>query len=424
MAVRLFHPMAANFIQQVARSLHEAGQLDRYCTSIRAHPGSRGQRALCTAARWAGFDLERDLARRAITELPLELVESRPWGEAVRVAVARLLRGDGRAHDWVWERAEQAFDCAVARRLHPGLSGVYGYEFSSLATFTRARALGLPVAYDLTSLEPGFVQHLLEVEAARFPELNTPFLRWVAAREPDRLRRRRAEFQAASVVLANSQLTRDSYAAAGLDTSRVRVLHCGSPPCADRDVALSGGGPPQSPLALVWAGTFSVRKGAHYLLDAWRQHRLGRHARLQIFGSVALPDRVMHPLPEGVEIFGSVPRQELLARLGRADALLFPTLCDGFGLVVAEAWSRGVPVITTRRAGAADLLRAQENGLLIEAANPAAIAAGVEWCLAHRPELRAMREAALATAAGWQWSDYRRQHAAVLRAAGLFSPAP
>jgi hypothetical protein len=35
-----------------------------------------------------------------------------------------------------------------------------------------------------------------------------------------------------------------------------------------------------------------------------------------------------------------------------------------------------------------------------------------------------MREAALATAAGWQWSDYRRTLSAVLRQAGLYGPAP
>lgn len=421
MSVRLFHPMVANFIQQVARSLHEAGQLDRYVTSIRSNPASAGQRALCAAARLAGLDLERDLARRVITEIPFEKVESHPWGEALRVAVARFSRGDARAHDYVWERVEGAFDRMVARGLHPGLSGVYGFEYSSLATFTRAQALGIPIAYDLPSLEPGFVQRLLETEAAKFPELDTPFHRWVAEREPGRIARRRAEFSAAHIVLANSTLTRDSYTAAGLDTGKVRVLHLAAPPCVDRDLALQGGGRPEEPLALVWAGTFNVRKGAHYLMEAWRQGRLGRLARLRIFGSVVLPDHVMQPLPEGVELRGSVPRQELLAELHRADALLFPTLCDGFGMVVTEAWSRGVPVITTRMAGASDLLRPGENGLLLDAASPDAIVRTVEWCHGHRAELRAMREAALATAAGWQWSDYRRRHAAILREAGLFS---
>src|SRR5262249_26474359 len=98
----------------------------------------------------------------------------------------------------------------------------------------------------------------------------------------------------------------------------------------------------------------------------------------------------------------------LMAEYHAADALVFPTLCDGFGMVVSEAWSRGTPVITTDRAGASDLLRPGYNGLLIPAADAAAIGGAVERCLSHRRELRAMREAAQATAANWHWSDYRR----------------
>jgi hypothetical protein len=33
-----------------------------------------------------------------------------------------------------------------------------------------------------------------------------------------------------------------------------------------------------------------------------------------------------------------------------------------------------------------------------------------------------MREGALATAAKWQWSDYRKLHRSILQDAGLFSP--
>jgi glycosyltransferase involved in cell wall biosynthesis len=189
-----------------------------------------------------------------------------------------------------------------------------------------------------------------------------------------------------------------------------------------RDAAL--GEPPEASgrLSLIWAGTFSIRKGAHYLLDAWREGRLGRHARLRVFGSVGLPERVLQPLPEGIEFLGSVPRTELLEHYRQADALIFPTLCDGFGLVATEAWSRGVPVITTDRAGAADLLRPGTNGLIIKAGDAKAIVQVVEWCHAHRPALRAMREGALATAAKWQWSDYRKLHRSILQDAGLFSP--
>lgn len=421
MSVRIFHPMVAPFVQHAARALDEAGQLERYITSIRYDSDSLAQRALFSAGKLVGLDLEREFRRRTVSAVPLSKVVSRPWGELLRVAVARVDR-DGRALDYVWERAEQAFDHAVARSLHPSLTGVYAFEYSSLATITRARALGLPVAYDVPAPEPRFVQSLLDRETEKFPELVTPWHEWTAAREEMRIARRHAEFQRASLVIAASRFTRDSFAPAGLDTSKVRIVPYGAPPVVARELALSGG-TNNGPLELVWAGTFSVRKGAHYLLEAWHQHNLGRHARLRVYGSVALPDRIVKPVPDGIEFAGAVPHTELMAALHRADALIFPTLCDGFGMVVTEAWSRGVPVITTTAAGAADLLRAEHNGVLIPAADTEAIARSVEWCLNNRPQLRAMREPALATAAAWQWSDYRSQLAAVLRAGGLFGSA-
>lgn len=418
MSIRLFHPSVANFVQQVARSLEEAGQLERFVTTVRDDPSSWPQRLACLGGRLAGKDLAPQFRRRAITEIPVAKVETHPWRELLRLAAGAVDR-DGRLTDFVWDRTEKSFDRLVARGLTRGLGGVYGYEYGSLATFRRARELGVPAIYDVPAPDSRFVHDLLAGEMEKFPELRTAYHRHTAAREDTRLARRRAEWDAANLILVNSRFTRESYARAGLDCTKVRVATLGAPPPIARDLALAGP-PADAPLSLLWAGTFSIRKGAHILLDAWRRHALGRQARLRIFGSIGLPDRVMQPLPAGIEVRGSVPRDELLGHYRAADALLFPTLCDGFGLVATEAWSRGVPVITTERAGAADLLKPDRNGLLIRAGDSGAIAAAIDWCQTHRPELRAMREAALATAAAWQWSDYRRLHASFLSAAGYF----
>jgi len=422
MSVRIFHPSVAPFVQQVARSIHEAGQLERFMTTFRDRPDSWLQRGVCALGRLAGRDLAPQFRRRAITEIPIELVHSRPWGELLRVATANVDR-DGRLTDYVWERTEGAFDLHVARSLHPGLTGIYCFEYSSLATITRARALGLRVAYDAPAPEPTFVQSILDREMAQFPELITPWHRWTAEREDRRIARRHAEFRGAHVVLACSEFTRRSFAPAGLDDSKISIVPLGSPPPVPLDEAARGGSADDAPPTFLWAGTFGIRKGAHYVLEAWRRGGFGRHARLRVFGAIALPERVMQPLPEGIELGGSIPRNVLMEHYRTSDALLFPTLCDGFGMVATEAWSRGLPVITTDCAGAADLMRGRANGRIIRAGSAEALMEAIDWCLTHRRELRAMRAEAHATAAGWQWPDYRRRLATVLAEARLFSPS-
>lgn len=422
MSVIISHPSVAPFVQQAARAIHEQGQLDRFVTTVRDDPGSLAQRLLCGAGRLAGRNLRAQLRRRAVTEVPMEKVESHPWGELLRLATGAVDRG-GRLTDFVWQRTENAFDRLVARRLHRGLTGVYGFEYSSRYTFERARGLGLAIAYDTPAPEPRFVRLVLEAEVDRFPELRTPYHRYTAKLEEERIAHRHAEWHCADIVIVASNYTKQSFARSGFDVAKAQVIPYGAPSAAERDQALRRDSAPGAPLTFIWAGTFSIRKGAHYLLEAWRAGNFGRRASLRVYGTVALPDRVMRPLPEGVELNGPVPRGELMAQFRECDALLFPTLCDGFGMVATEAWSCGLPVITTSCAGAADLLKPGQNGILIRAGDAGAIAESIEWCLSHRPQLREMRESALATAAGWQWSDYRRALAGALRGARLFGPA-
>lgn len=411
MKVLISHPSVAPFVQQAARAFDEVGWLDRFVTTLRHDPASRRQHFACGVARLVGFDLARQLARRRVTELPPEKVDSHPWGELLRLLVGRLDRS-GRLTDLVWSRTEPAFDRAVSRRLTAGHDLAYGFEYASLATFQRARALGVRTCYDMPAPEPRFVQSLLDAETARFPVLRTAYYRHTARREETRIARRRAEWDAADRVIAASTFTRDSFARAGLDIAKVRVVPYGAPPAVSEAEA-AGGGSSGGRLQLLWAGTFSIRKGAHYLLDAWRRHRLGRIAQLLVFGSVGLPDELLLPIPDGIAFGGSIPRAELMAHYQNSDALVFPTLCDGFGMVVTEAWSRGLPVLTTPAAGAADLLKENENGRLFPAGDAEALAAAITRAADERDALRAMREKSRATAARWQWSDYR----AALRAA-------
>jgi glycosyltransferase involved in cell wall biosynthesis len=422
LSVLIFHTSVGPPDQQAARSLWEANQLERFVTTVRDQPEGGLQRIVCGLGRLAGRDLSGRFRRRAVTEVPLEKVESHPLGELLRLAVGAVDR-DGRLTDFVWERAEIAFDRRVARGLHRGLTGVYGYEHCSRHTFERARALGIKVAYEMPAPERRFMKRIVDAEMTRFPELRTAYHRHTARREDRRIARRLAEWHSADLVIAASAFTKASFASAGLDVAKVRIVPLGAPPPAARDLALGLAAAPDGPLRLLWAGTFGIGKGAHYLLDAWRQGDFGRHARLKVYGTIALPDRVLRPLPDGVELGGTIPRSELLTQYAECDALLFPTLCDGWGMVMTEAWSRGLPVIATDRAGASDLLRNGGNGLLIRAGDAGALAEAIDWCLGHRAELRAMREAALATAQSWQWPDYRRRLAEVLREAHLFGPA-
>lgn len=398
--------MVAPHVQQAALAFYEAGQLARFVTSVCDDPTSLHQRFLTSVGKLIGLDLEREFQRRTIQSLPPAIVETHPWAELLRVAVARMDR-DRRLSDFIWEKTELGFDRMVARKLNQSLTGVYGYEHISLATFRRARELGIPIAYDVPAPETGLMRKIMEEETGRFPELKSAYLDHTAKREKRRIDRRRAEWACADTVIVSSRFCRDTYAHAGLDTGKVRIVPLGAPPPLDINAVTAGGSQPDTPLKVLWAGSFSLTKGAHYLLDAWRLGRFGSNVQLNVFGNVTLPPRLLEGLPEGIQFSKPIPRPQLMERYQQSDVLAFPTLCDSFGMVATEAWSQGLPVITTESAGAADFLQHGLNGLLIKSRDASAIADAINWCLTHRAELRTMRIAARETAARWQWADYR-----------------
>jgi len=151
----------------------------------------------------------------------------------------------------------------------------------------------------------------------------------------------------------------------------------------------------------------SVRKGAHYLLAAWKDLAPGKHAELHFCGANLLPRTLLANLPENVFLHGSLPQDEVF-RMYRSSAILaFPSLCDGFGLVVPEALSQGLPVLTTANAGAAMMIDEGSNGFVVPAADAQSLRARLEWCLRNAAALHAMRPAALATAAAYSWERFR-----------------
>jgi len=203
------------------------------------------------------------------------------------------------------------------------------------------------------------------------------------------LERERQFFRAlgsSTVVVANSQLTaaalREHFS---LERERVAVLYPGFDSqrfslqvaaqlraAARRSLGVDDGVPL---VGLVTSGDFAKR-GLELFLDCAVRIATARpDARFLVVGSKRLPvEASAHPLVRS----GVVRHQPKSARpeplFAALDLFLYPARFEEFGMVLAEAQAMGVPVLTSRRVGAAECLPAAYTPWLLDRPEPADMA--------------------------------------------------
>lgn len=108
-----------------------------------------------------------------------------------------------------------------------------------------------------------------------------------------------------------------------------------------------------------------------------------------------------------VQFAGYVPLDDLVAFYNLADALIFPSLYEGFGLPVIEAMACGTPVVTTTCGSLREI--AEGAAIFVEPTETESIADGLRWILADG-DLRAdLRQRGLERARRFSWEQAARQ---------------
>lgn len=355
-SVLLSHPHAKADAQGVALSLQRAGLLGAFFTGLAAKRDSLLGWGLTQISQFAPQAQNRVMSGLGGSRLyslgPVEL--------AARAA--------GKVLAWTRSPPSTAYDClylahdaAVATLPWPSRTdGVYAYEDGALRTFQRAARKSIARLWDLPTPHYKYVESMLQRETARWPELASSF----AGREPGRRQRRKdAELQYATHVVVASQFTADSLRAAGC-RHPTQVVPYGFPVDSFQCKAQV----PSGRFVVLAVGNHSLRKGTHYLLEAWKRAEL-RDARLRFIGRLSLPPTFLNRYAGTYEHVPYLPKNRLTAEYHAADVLVFPSLADGFGLVIQEAMCCGTPVIATPCSGGPECLRADSGGWIIPEAN-------------------------------------------------------
>ncbi len=380
----LSHPTGNPNVRHALAALDAAGLLQSFYTTL-AWP------------RWLG-NLFGTLPARRSYPISYSKICPHPLGELMRL----LLPGKvGPSIDEVYRR----LDAALARDL-PSLArdgklkGVYCYEDGASQTFLAAKKLSLQTFYELPIGHHKAAQQLFRDEALLNPAW-APTLTGLRDSEK-KLVRKDVELAMADRIFVPSSFTAHTLAGLISPKQTLSVIPYGAPPPGPLERRHTSG-----KLKVLYVGALTQRKGLSYLFDAVVS--LHNHLTLTVIGRP--PVSHCGALEKAIAAHthkASLPHSEILEQMRRHDVLIFPSLFEGFGLVLTEALSCGLPVITTANTAAPDFITDGHEGFIVPIRSSVAITEKLTWMIKNRTALAAMQEAAYQRAQQLSWQVYEQ----------------
>jgi glycosyltransferase involved in cell wall biosynthesis len=219
----------------------------------------------------------------------------------------------------------------------------------------------------------------------------------------EKLARKDEELAGADAIFVASSFTRKTLLEANLGTRPVYITPYGSPVGGVLDRALQPA--IGQKLRVLFVGSLGQRKGLSYLIQAVESARSA--VELTLIGRPAgEPCAALRSAITRYRHIPSLPHDQILAEMQRHDVFVFPSLFEGFGLVLLEAMSQGLPVITTANTAGPDIITEGQEGFIVPIRSAAAIAERLVWLADHRLETREMGQRARQRAAECTWENY------------------
>lgn len=401
MKIIISHPTSNQNSRAVIKGLYDAELLYQFHTAVAVFEGDLWHQL-------SSLKPLKELSRRQFDDVLKIYTKTSPIMELARLLSARLGLKSLTRHETGWfsvDAVYQHLDRQVARSLKTaskqGLSAVYAYEDGAYQSFTVAKQQGIQCLYDLPIGYWRAARKLLQNEIELWPEWKATLHGFDDSEA--KLQRKDTELALADRIFVASSFTAKTLEDYPGTLAPIEVIPYGFPkPVTQRDYHIA------SPIKLLFVGGLSQRKGLANMFTA--VDNLLPHVQLTVIGhkSTEACEPLNNALAKHCWI-PSLPHNEVLKQMQIHDILLFPSLFEGFGLVITEAMSQGTPVITTDRTAGPDIIEHNKNGWLVEAGSTDALQECLEALVSNPEKIIEAGKAAIETARLRPWSVYGKE---------------
>ncbi len=396
------HPTGNANTRGAINGFCQLGMLHSFHTCVACFEGS-------WLYRIAAFSPLREFRRRMFDTPLKDITHTYPFKEMMRMVAARTGKNSWTVHetgrycvDNIYKDLDKRVACYVDKH-YKEMDGVYLYEDCATEIVKAAKRHNLKYIYDLPIGHWRALRRLLDEERRKNPD-------WAVTLggfddSAGKLARKDEELKNAGQIYVASTFTKETLKEYPGQLAEIKVIPYGFPAVNSQRTykPLEG-----RKLKVLFVGGLSQRKGISYVFDAVKglednvELTVVGHGNIE--GCPALKEELSR-----VRYIQSMPHDDVLKLMAENDVFVFPSLFEGFGLVITEAMSQGTPVITTNRTCGPDIMHHGVDGWIVEAGTSVPIKDILVDLLNNPSKLAAMGKAAMATAAGRPWSCYEKE---------------
>ena len=399
--ILISHPTGNANTRGAVDGFYKAGILDSFHTCIACFRNTLAYN-LCKGPL-------RTFRRREFSTFLKSKTHTYPFKEIVRNIAPKLGLREWTAHEtgkYCVDAVYHDLDHKVAvylKKHKENIDAVYAYEDGALETFKEAKALNKLCIYDLPIGYWRSMRVLLEQERKKNPD-------WASTlggfNDSDaKLRRKDEELALADKIYVASSFTKSTLEAYPGNLPEIEVIPYGFPPVNKARAYVN---PLNRKIKLLFIGGLSQRKGISYVFEAVKG--LENHFELTVVGRGDVDGcNALKEALANINYIPSLPHEDILKLMAGQDVFVFPSLFEGFGLVITEAMSQGTPVITTDRTCGPDIITHGKDGWIVEAGSAKPIKDLLESFIAKPELLQRVGREAMKTAGQRPWSCYEEE---------------
>jgi len=232
-----------------------------------------------------------------------------------------------------------------------------GWASFALNSFKKAKKIGMLTVLDEGSSHILYRRDIVKEECEKFgikPELPHPKL----------VEKELREYEEADYITVSSLFARRTFLEKGIPENKIIHVPYGVDLSDFKQISKN-----DNVFRVIFSGGMSLRKGVHYLLQAFSELNLP-NSELLLIGAFNDEIKPFFKKYEGkYKWLGHIPQKELYKYYSQGSVFVLNSIEDGFGMVIIQAMACALPVIATTNTGGEDIIRDGIDGFIIPIRN-------------------------------------------------------